>query len=109
MKLYQIHSILASALLKGLNFLISEKHSLQRAGFVSALFLVKPYPQQFRALRLALCDLVALPDKAVIHLICYHAVLLVVWMLCDELPHPSGNCHQLSCGQDQVKFHSLYI
>lgn len=49
------------------------------------------------ALLFAFGDPVALHHQVVVDLVCDDAVLFILWMVGDKLPHPLGRGHQFSC------------
>lgn len=63
----------------------------------SSFELVYWVSNELRALLFAFCNPVALAEQIVVDLVGYDAVLLVMRVLRDKLPHPLGHGHELAC------------
>ena len=99
LKLQGLTSHLASAIAEnGFKYHTRDQSfSSKSARFSSTgFYFVKSYSKQFRALDFFLCNLVAFPQQAVIHLLRDYTVVFVFWMVCNKLSHPSSSCHQFS-------------
>lgn len=59
--------------------------------------LIDGVPDELGALLLAPRNPVALLEQVVVNLVAKDAVLLVLWVSGDKLPHPLGHGHQLAC------------
>ena len=59
-------------------------------------------PEELGAALLPRGDAVALPQEVVVDLVGDDAVLLVLRVLGDELPHPLGHGHELPCGDTEA-------
>jgi len=58
--------------------------------------LVDWVPNELGALLFAFCDPVALSEQVIVDLVGHDAVLLVLRVLCDKVPHPLGHGHEFA-------------